>query len=87
MRQLVSPVLPQQPKSLILTPTEQFCRMDADDAMVQAKLNELSQARRLLAQAVDNAEQLVTTAHRLSRRDAPRRREPKPGLALSLAAV
>jgi hypothetical protein len=33
--------------------------MDADDAMVQAKLNELSQARRLLAQAVDNAGQPV----------------------------
>lgn len=56
MRQLVSPVLPQQPKSLILTPTEQ---LDTDNAMAQAKLNELSQARRLLAQAVDNAEQLA----------------------------
>lgn len=49
----------QQPKSLTLTPTEQFCRMDADDAMVQAKLNELSQARRLLPQVVNNAEQLA----------------------------
>eukprot|EP01033_Poteriospumella_lacustris_P019872 gene19872-14462_t len=33
--------------------------MDADDAMVQAKLNELSQARRLFAQAVDDAGQLA----------------------------
>eukprot|EP01040_Poterioochromonas_malhamensis_P018940 gene18940-22241_t len=81
MRQLVSPVLPQQPKSLILTPTEQFCRMDADDAMVQAKLNELSQAQRLLAQAVDNAEQL---AMRIAFRDSPRRR---PVLLSPLALV
>lgn len=81
MRQLASPVLPLQPKTLILTPTEQFCRMDADDAMVQAKLNELSQAQRLLAQAVDNAEQL---AMRIAFRDSPRRR---PILLSPLALV
>eukprot|EP01033_Poteriospumella_lacustris_P010235 gene10235-7281_t len=48
----------ETPKSfIILAPTEQFRRLDADNATVKAKLNE--QARRLLVQAVDNAKQLA----------------------------
>jgi hypothetical protein len=71
MRQLPSPLLAAQPEKLILTNAEPYLHLYADDAMVQAKMNELSQAQKLLSEAVNTAEKM---SKRVNNRNSPRHR-------------
>jgi hypothetical protein len=71
VRQLSSPLLTEQPEKLILTNAESYLRLDADDAMVQAKMDELSQAQKLLSEAVYTAEKI---SKRVNTHNSPRHR-------------